>query len=461
MVSTFGVLCSHDAHRADVIYVDATLPSITVNANVKKIAPLPPSVNTIVSVTYNNSHFAIMRLNLDNKHAYFYDGLSRSIADWKPHMNHILNQYGYRTQDWTMLPGPKKNELDGITIKQEDQSNCGPIACMILWKMFKPDELDLRQIPTTYYRAIAIMELQRLLEEHDSHCVLYKRKRRKHSDDSITTTLSTTTEHGAENHDISTENNEPVNITKPSPTHEKLMVIPDKSTVSNKTKKNRKNQESTSERPDTSPITDYFPKKNIAILNTDQKEETNPNPKKQPMETPMREQVTANQNTTRKSSIRKRRVVVDNSSSDLDSAKTPEEMEDSPLSNSNFSPTTKGKEYTATTDSTQKNVATHHNQAPQRTYDGLWDSSEEEEDEAFMEKVTPSHLKKINQKPQELTTPATKKPRIKISMSKGSIKPIKQKRCGCKKGCDKRCGCRRSNHKCNITCACKGQCSNS
>jgi hypothetical protein len=467
MVSTFGVLCSHDAHRSDVIYIDATLPSIPVrdNTKVKKIAPLPPSVNTIVSVIYNMSHFAIMRLSLENKHAYFYDGLSRSIEGWKLHMNHILNQYGYRNQDWKMIPGPTKNELDGITIKQEDQSSCGPIACMILWKLFKPDNLDLRQIPMINYREIVITELQRLLEAHDSFCVLHTRKRRKNSEeDSFTTSLSATTQQ-TENHPTPTENNEPDDITKTSPPHEKLMG-PDKSTISNKTKKNRKTQDSTSERHDTSPITDYFPKKTITTKNTEQKETTIPIPKKQQKETPIGKQVTTKQNMTRRTSTRKRNVLVDSPSSESDSSKTPEEKTpkekgDSALPNSNVPPTTKGKEGTATTDSTEQNAATHHTQAPERAYDGLWDSSEEEEDEAFMEKVTPSHLKKINQKPQESTTPVTKKPRIKISISKGSIKPIKQKRCGCKKGCDKRCGCRRSNHKCNITCACKGQCSNS
>jgi len=404
MVSTFGVLCSHDAHRSDIMYVDATLPSITTgsNTNCKKIVPLPPSVQGIISVAYSKSHFVIMKLCLDTKKAYFYDGLSRSIDDWKPHMIHLLNQYGYQNQDWQMLPGPENNELDGITIKQEDQNNCGPIACIILWKLFKPNDLDLRLLPRRRFREAVIKELRRLLEAHDSYLVLFKRKRRKNSDEDSIVTTALTTEQEEEDHPILTTNNELDEIPKTRPPSYEKTVAPEEPTAINKRKKNRISQDGVTEHQETSPITDYFPKKQISTKTKNPMESPiRIHPKIEQKESLMEKPTTPRQNARRKTAIQGSKGLSDTVSSEsdsLDSSHSPKEKEDlaaDASSESDFMPTRKEKQHKVTKTDTP--------------YDGLWDSSEEEKDDAFMETVTPSRLKKINRIPQKLETPKTKK----------------------------------------------------
>ena len=178
MVLTFGRLKAHDAHRDDIIYVDAMMPDMETDLTKVKTTALPQMVQTIVSVVFDGSHFAVMRLCLVNKIAYFYDGLSMPHENWKKHMQYVLSRYAIRHHEWTLKTGKGKDGMDGINIKQKDQSNCGPIACMVLLKLFMSDHLNLSTIPPSNYRRLALDELHKLINRHQKYCVVYKRKKR-------------------------------------------------------------------------------------------------------------------------------------------------------------------------------------------------------------------------------------------------------------------------------------------
>lgn len=188
LLTTFGILCCHDAHRSDMIYVDATLPSVSNESGRIKTSPLPPSVKTIVSVIFNNDHFAVMRVCLDEERAYFYDGLNWKLSNWASHMKHILNRYGITKKTFKAKLGTGNDGMDGIKIKQQDGSNCGPIACMVLWKLFKPNEVHLHRIQPTNFRILVINELRRLTEKHDNSCFVYKKRARVIDDQDTTST---------------------------------------------------------------------------------------------------------------------------------------------------------------------------------------------------------------------------------------------------------------------------------
>ena len=173
MVTTFGVLCGHDTHREDMVYIDATLPTVhPTSAQKRKAVVLPSRIKTIVSVLFKNAHFAVMRLCIDKKQGYFYDGLNRPIDNWQKQAEYILDHYGIFDKEWNFRMGQGNDDLQDITIVQRDMVNCGPIACMVIWKLFKPMEVDLSAIETIEYRRIVLDELQRLIRVHEPQCAL-------------------------------------------------------------------------------------------------------------------------------------------------------------------------------------------------------------------------------------------------------------------------------------------------
>ena len=177
MMTTFGILCSHDVHRDDIIYIDATLPTTETAPRSNRLEQLSPNVRTLVSVVFTNDHFAVMRLCLDTRRGYFYDGLSWNVKNWSPHMKFILNRYGIDIHDWQISLGRGIDDMDGILIKQIDTSNCGPIACMIIWKLFKPSTINLQEIDPSNYRELVICEIRRMLQENYNSCVVYYKQK--------------------------------------------------------------------------------------------------------------------------------------------------------------------------------------------------------------------------------------------------------------------------------------------
>ena len=181
MVTTFGVLCAHYAHRENIIYVDGTLPTVSKSRKKSAVEKLPQHIRTIVSVVYTNKHFAVMRLCLNEEKAYFYDGLFWQITHWDNHMKHVLNRYGIKGT-WEKVAGNTEHGLNGIKVKQDDQSNCGPIACMVLWQLFHP-ETCYPFIDPSKYRKETLTELLRLISSHEEECILVRKRQRQRNID--------------------------------------------------------------------------------------------------------------------------------------------------------------------------------------------------------------------------------------------------------------------------------------
>ena len=179
MVTTFAILCCHDAHRQDMVYIDAMLPSVGDQSANKKPVDIPPRVRTIVSVVLKNDHFAVMRLCLEKHIVYFYDGLNKPISLWRNHAMYVLNRYGLNKNKWEFCKGMGKDGMQDVTIQQNDRINCGPIACIVIWKLFKPTEVDLTKFKITEYRYVVVNEMERLLRVHDAYCILYTRKQKE------------------------------------------------------------------------------------------------------------------------------------------------------------------------------------------------------------------------------------------------------------------------------------------
>jgi hypothetical protein len=163
MVATFGILMAHNSHRDDVIYMDCGTPTNAEFVNRANRAQLPSSVRAIIAVAHASSHYAVLHLRLDAEKAIVHDGLHMSVGRWKPHVTYMLARFGISVDKWEILARTTGDYLDGLQVVQRDGFNCGPIACMVLWKLFQPQNVNLLNVPQSDYRRLVVTELRRLL----------------------------------------------------------------------------------------------------------------------------------------------------------------------------------------------------------------------------------------------------------------------------------------------------------
>ena len=501
-ITTFGLLCAHTAHRDDTIYVDAMLPDVKPDPKKTKVEVLLPTVKTIVSVVFKDRHFAVMRLCLDNRKAYFYDGLAWSVRNWSSHMNYILNLYGISSKNWKSTLATGHDSMDGIMIKQDDHNNCGPIACMVLWKLFRPSSVDLAQLQPNDYRAIVIDELRRMLKESYNLCIVYKKERKQSR---ITNSmLQPDTKTAGEKvplpprktkiprvaqretpesspEPVKTEH--PILDSTPSPT---LEIYTDPSITSSRkptgVEENAKNVEQPSKHA--TPITAYFEKK--AVKNDVEKDTDVVNKRTIPQIEQRTE--STNSSETKMKTSKKRKTIVESE----DETEWDDIVEGSPRQKAR----TEGKNTVTARISTNENPesdpvtqqadclpipkdgkgivtedpkkAVRPDEKPKMIFDGL-DSDDEDIPVSLpysplgLYEESPETAKSEKKKGESQITPPSKKPRIKIPNPKGILGKLTNKlrgKCNCKKECNKKCGCWRKGQNCTIACACKGGCKN-
>lgn len=176
MISTFAILIAHECHRDDTVYIDSGTPTKPEFLNNQKPVNLPPSVKSIVSVAHAASHYALLHLKIDLQELIIYDGLGMPCGKWKPHMAYMLARFGISSDKWQIREAKSGDDSDGLKIVQRDGYNCGPIACMVLWKIFKPAMIDLKKIQQSQYRLLVVYELKRLLKIYRQKLVVFTKK---------------------------------------------------------------------------------------------------------------------------------------------------------------------------------------------------------------------------------------------------------------------------------------------
>jgi len=162
---TFGILKSHEVHREDTILVDAGTPTpkdrIRPNRYLQPI--LPTSVKRILTVANRDNHFVVLLIKLDpDCTTVVFNGLSSQETDlrkWEHHQDYILSRYGIvkdtTERKWRIRH--YKPHIDfghhlDITQKNDD-CNCGPIACRVIWELLCPGEMD-RKYPVENKRML-------------------------------------------------------------------------------------------------------------------------------------------------------------------------------------------------------------------------------------------------------------------------------------------------------------------
>ena len=417
-------------------------------------------------------------------------------------MNYILNLYGIPLKNWKSTLATGHDSMDGIMIKQNDTNNCGPIACMVLWKLFRPSSVDLAQLQTTDYRAVVIDELRRMLKQSYESCIVYKRERkpRRIVDSSLPTDTTTVGKlvplpqrktkiprvARMETPDSSPEpvkTEHPIPDSTPSPTVE---IYTDSPIISSRQptviKEVVKDVQQSSK--GMTPITAFFEKKEVknnvekdaVVINRqtppqiDQKTESTSTSETKTNMSKKRKTIIESEDETEwdgivEGSPGKKRRTRKKSTVTLRVTESGNPIVEPNSKQVDCLPIPKDGKGIVTEDSKK---SLRHDEKPKMIFDGL---DSDDDDIALSQPYSP--LGHYEESPKSATsekkksestieTP-TKKPRIRIPNPKAILGKLSKKLCGkcnSKKECNKKCGCWRKGQNCTIACACKGECAN-
>ena len=105
----------------------------------------------IVTVLHKNSHFAAVSVSIHNKSVseiIVYDGnKSNAVVWWNQRLRCLIRKIGYPNSNLIKARRYSSDDYSGIDFINQpshDNSNCGPIAAMVLLYKFLPEEIDYR-----------------------------------------------------------------------------------------------------------------------------------------------------------------------------------------------------------------------------------------------------------------------------------------------------------------------------
>ncbi|KAG7338309.1 hypothetical protein IV203_024005 [Nitzschia inconspicua] len=144
-------------------------------------APLDEKVRKVFSVVHAALHYAVVEIDLECKTILVWDGLSYDLTTWTSNMTNILKRtrlvhLDAETTFWSK-PDPHRRLLlrvdgkDTWTVKsdrlvqQQDSDNCGPIACLKLWKVFCPEGVDMASLTVEDYLNAVVDKCNVLIEK--------------------------------------------------------------------------------------------------------------------------------------------------------------------------------------------------------------------------------------------------------------------------------------------------------
>ena len=128
---------------------------------------LDDAVDTIVAVGHHMSHYALIHIKLSEMkpEVIVYDGFHGNVLKWRVHVQYILSKCGKNPSPYmTNMRSNTTNDFGGTDLIQTDSYNCGPIACMVLWQLFLPQEVDVQAVVTTF-RGKIVGKMRELLQE--------------------------------------------------------------------------------------------------------------------------------------------------------------------------------------------------------------------------------------------------------------------------------------------------------
>ena len=139
LIRTFGLLKSHEAHREDMIFVDAGTPTkreCRIPGDARSLK-LPDTVKHLLTVAVKNGHFVVIQVKLEHCTTVVYDGRisatngNEDLEQWMEHEEYVMSRYGISKENsnlkWHIRYQQETKDFRRIMrIRQDDNHSCGP-----------------------------------------------------------------------------------------------------------------------------------------------------------------------------------------------------------------------------------------------------------------------------------------------------------------------------------------------
>ncbi|KAG7343991.1 hypothetical protein IV203_021999 [Nitzschia inconspicua] len=178
-IGSFAAMVAHSAHHSNLMYIHCEQEKTKVDEDMT--IQLPKRVHTLVSVLHSNEHYAVLQINVRDKNVFICDGRMYSLETWTNHITNVLKRtrllelgvephygtkYDYHKEMFLKVNGriEWKIKCDPLVL-QDDLVNCGPIACLKLWSIFSPGEIDVENLEVKEYREKVVNKCNELVEK--------------------------------------------------------------------------------------------------------------------------------------------------------------------------------------------------------------------------------------------------------------------------------------------------------
>ncbi|KAG7341806.1 integrase core domain containing protein [Nitzschia inconspicua] len=157
-IASFAAILAHDTHNPGLLYIHCQFPKSVIS---KKEVHVIDEERTVLSVLHGAMHYVVLELDILERTVWICDGRKYPLLTWANHITNILKRtalldlnvepdYGTKSdpcsQSFLKVNGEQEWTIKSDTlVLQPDVVNCGPIACMKLWTMFQPGEVDVRE----------------------------------------------------------------------------------------------------------------------------------------------------------------------------------------------------------------------------------------------------------------------------------------------------------------------------
>ncbi|KAG7354796.1 hypothetical protein IV203_004152 [Nitzschia inconspicua] len=176
-IASFAAILAHDTHNPGLLYIHCQFPKSVIS---KKEVHVIDEERTVLSVLHGAMHYVVLELDILERTVWICDGRKYPLLTWANHITNILKRtalldlnvepdYGTKSdpcsQSFLKVNGEQEWTIKSDTlVLQPDVVNCGPIACMKLWTMFQPGEVDVRKLDVKDYRELVVSKFHQLLE---------------------------------------------------------------------------------------------------------------------------------------------------------------------------------------------------------------------------------------------------------------------------------------------------------
>ncbi|KAG7374164.1 hypothetical protein IV203_013259 [Nitzschia inconspicua] len=175
-VATFCAMLAHSVHHSEVLYVHCLFSK---HLEEHTTASLPGHVNTVISVVHDQGHFVV--LEVDVKEIKVWDGKDYDVTTRTEKISFLHQKI--KLLDFDCKPAFKGGRDKGVRVdvlvrgdkvwtvtrtrmlNQDDDYNCGPIACLRVWETLVPGVIDIGQLCPNDYRGVVVRKLDQMFGE--------------------------------------------------------------------------------------------------------------------------------------------------------------------------------------------------------------------------------------------------------------------------------------------------------